>query len=152
MSRRRNNVTYSIPDLGCKYILLPFDNEFVFYQNGNLFSLKTGAFIKKQITNHGVEFYSIRNGQLKKTHTFVIEQAIKVYFHNQLPQNGCKHSTIKDFPNYQLYSNGRVWSKKNFIWLKGATTNTSYFVTLVNENGPQTFYPNNHLNEYFGEE
>ena len=153
MSRRRKYKTYSIPQIGCDYILLPFDNEFVFYQNGKLFSLKTGAFLKVSKNKRGTEFYSVRNGDLDKIHTFSIKKALKEFFHNKLPQiDGVQHKTIEDYPQYQLYSNNKVWSKRNNIWLKGATTNGSYFVAITNKDGVKTFYPSVEHKKYFGED
>ena len=151
MSRRRKDVTYSIPESKYKYVVLPDDPEFIFFENGDLYSLKTGTYLTRATKDDGADYYSIKCGPTNKFKTFSIKRAIKKFFHNQLPQIGIPHATIKDFPNYQLYANGKVWSRITYMWLKGATKNESYFVALVNEKGTTTFYPKNHLDEYFGD-
>jgi len=48
---------------------------------------------------------------------------------------------INDYPNYLIYEDGRVWSKKRKIFMKTQNNNNDYiFVRLCKNNKGKNFY------------
>lgn len=152
MSKRPKEL-FKIPERNMRYIELDIHPDYVLYQNGDLYSRVTGKYITKTINDKGIQMYSFRNIFTNKNTTITIKSAIRKYFFNQLPQiPGVKHQTIVNFPDYELYSNGKVWSKNSCFFLQGVYAGGTYYVSLVNEFGTVTFYPHKHIRQYFGDE
>ena len=152
MSKRPKEL-FPIPETNLRHIQLQIHPDYVLFQNGDLFSRVTGKFIKRTIDAKGNQMYSFKNIFTNKNTTITVKATVRKYFHNQLPQfEGVKHKPIENYPDYELYSNGRVWSKNSCFFLHGAYAGDTYFVSLVNDYVTTTFYPHKHLSQYFSEE
>ena len=53
-----------------------------------------------------------------------------------LPEiEGVEHKTIKDFPNYQIYSTGQIWNKVQHKWKKFAKDSRGHLSVHLTNNG-----------------
>lgn len=143
---------YPIPQLNLKYVELPFDNNFIFYQDGSIFSRRSGKFLMRQYNQRSNGCYTLFNKNTGKITSFSVKSNLKKYFNNQLPQiDGVEHKPIIDFEDlYQFYSNGKIFSKITFKFLKSIKKGKSQYVSLKKaKRDPITFYIDIQFNNYF---
>lgn len=150
----QHKIKYPIPNLNLRYVQLPIDPSYIFFEDGSLYSRKNGIWMARANNGRGTDIYMVRDPKTGRSKSFSISAAIRKFFNPDLDQiEGLDHKTIKDFPNYELYSNGKVWSRTHNKFLKGAFNGKNYFVALRNDKGEQTtFYPQKVLEEYFNKE
>lgn len=145
---------YPLPKTNQKTCPLPCSPQYVMFQDGSLYSTKSGKFLTKTKDINGIEIYSFKRPNGVST-TITIAATLRKLFHNQLPDiEGVEHKPIEGYQGlYQFYSNGKVWSYRNCMFLVGAINNGKYYVSLVNQDGiVSTFYPHKFLDDYFGKE
>ena len=145
---------YPLPDNGLKYITVPFDPLFVFYEDGSMYSRKSGKFMTCSYKNGSKEaaFYTLFNKNIGKSCSFSVRINLRRYFEGKLPEfEGVQHKPIKGYEDlYQFYSNGKVWSKITLKFLVSVKKEKSQFVSIIREGQkPYTFYIHKELKNYF---
>lgn len=152
--RGRKPMIYPLPQNGLKYVPVPFDPLFIFYEDGSMYSRRTGKFMTYACRdeNMNTAYYTLLNKNTGKTCSFSIRINLRRFFESNLPEfEGVEHKPIKDYEDlYQFYSNGKVWSKKSFKFLVSIKKQKSQFVSIIREGQkPYTFYIHKELKNYF---
>lgn len=144
-----------------KYIKAPFDNSFIFYEDGVMFSRKSGQYIKAQTQigchedNKGV--YYICNidpvTKKRKYYTFPIGQNIIRYFGENPPKiEGVECRDMKRYQGkYCIYKDGRVWSLVQCKWMTASKNQSGYMLYCLStpEKKKQTEYMHRLIAENF---
>lgn len=96
-----HKIKYPIPNLNLKYVELPQDSAYIFFEDGSLYSRKNGKWLTKANNGHGTDIYMVRNPKTGRSSSFSVGAAIRKYFNPDLVEiEGLEHKPIKDFPNY----------------------------------------------------
>lgn len=152
--RGRKPKIYPLPQNGLKYIKIPFDENFIFYEDGSMYSRRSGKFMTSFYYNNNpnAAFYTLFDRNLGHTVSFSVRINLRRYFFGTLPQiEGVEHKPIKGYEDlYQFYSNGKVWSKTSLKFLVSIKKSNSQFVSIIKEGQkPYTFYIHKELENYF---
>lgn len=144
----------AIPDRGMRYIEVPFDKSYIFYEDGVMYSRKSGVFLTPYYntrTKHK-KTYLLQKGCKTYFCTWNIENNIRKYFLDNPPKiEGVKWKDMLRYEGeYVIYQNGQVWSLKQCKWMTACKNKGGYLLfCLCKDNKRKTEYLHRLLAENF---
>ena len=104
------------------------------YQNGEIYSRMSGKFLTKHLHQKSIGISLRRNGKLT---TFSIDALYRKYIIGMPEIEGVEHKPLKNYEQYyEVYSDGRVFSKREYKFLKICTNQEKYHMfSVVNDDG-----------------
>lgn len=139
------------PYVHLKHKPLPYCSLYQMYETGQLYSRRSGHFMKQVIWKHknDVIGWTIKN-EKGKMNSFSRDLVLKKLF-NPIPQfEGIRTAVLDGFSNYIFYSDGRIFSLKSWSFLKKCNINKFDGYCLLKDNGQKkTVYIQKILKELF---
>lgn len=72
---------FEIPTTNLKYVEIPFNKNYIFFEDGQMFNRMTGKYVNKNKSSKcKTEYYYIWNTETEKYISFVVRKNIKKYF------------------------------------------------------------------------
>ena len=109
------------------------------FENGKIWSWKQLCWAKPVMINEKDEYYNLINQSQNKHVTFRLATLMFEYFHKIInsDQNELRHETIKEFPDYEIYQNGKIWSKRFSKFIKPRIQGGHQIVWLSKKDNPK---------------
>ena len=124
-----------LPDMGdLKHITLSDINDvYQLYEDGRIFTKHTGKFLKKTLIR-GKEVYGLVD-TTGVHRTVTVDLLIKKYFEGLPEFEFVKHvPLVGNEDDYQVYSDGRIFSKRQYMFLTPKKTQTNWkFVCILDQ-------------------
>ena len=150
----RKRRLHDLPESNLRHITLEIDDRFQIYEDGKIFSRKSGKWLKPMVGYKGEQIYVICNYQENKRTTITVKPFLAKYFFCEPPENGIEHKPVVGLEDrYQFYRDGKMWSRITGKFLKLSTIKTYGIYCLVDQKKiGHSFYPDVEWSKYFIEQ
>lgn len=128
---------YDLPNEKIKHITLTEINDlYQLYEDGRIFSRVIGGYLKSSIIHKKEQVYTLVVKSIGKSTTFSKQFLIRKYFGGIPEFDFIQHVPLKGYEDeYEIYSDGKVFSKREFRFLVPKKTKTNWkFVCILDKN------------------
>ncbi len=122
---------------GIEHVQIEDYPNYQLFENGRIWSWKQLGWARPVMTNEKDEYYMLVNYKTNKSSTFRLATFMFKYFHKTInEQSELRHVTIKEFPGYELFQNGKIWSKRFSKFIKPRMQGGHKIVWLGKKDNP----------------